>query len=154
VEDHPIVTAVAVVPDPPPTVLLPDPPPTVVLPDLLPMRKWWHWSKFRCGGLSLCLILVVGVSLRVVVGVSGGSDDGDGPTMSSSWSLVPSPAPSTSSSFAFEVLLAQSLPINSQDAILVDDTPEAQAFVWLQDDPDVSTFTNVEVLQRFALATM
>jgi hypothetical protein len=154
VEDHPIVTAVALVPDPPPTVVLPDPPPAVVLPDLLPMKKWWHWSKFQCGGLILCLILVVGVSVGVAVGGSGGSDDGGGPIMSSSRSLVPSPAPSTASSFSFEILLAQSLPTNSQDAILVDDTREAQAFAWLQDDPDVSTFTNVEVLQRFALATL
>jgi hypothetical protein len=155
-EDPPMITAVEVVPSPPPPVVLsdllptvvlpdppPDPPPTVELSDPPPMRKWWHWSKFQCGGLILCLILVVGVSVGVAVGVSGGSDDGG-----------PSPAPSTASFLSFEEVLAQSLPTNSQDAILVDDTPEAQAFTWLQDDPDVSTFTNVEVLQRFALATM
>jgi hypothetical protein len=160
-EDPPIITAVAdVVPDPPPIAQLPDPPHTVVLPDLLPMRKWWHWSKFQCGGLILCLILVVGVSVGVVVGGSGGE-----PTMSSSpggnggepsRSLVPSPAPSTSTapSSAFEGFLAQSLPTNLQGAILVDDTPEAQAVEWLQDDPGISTYTNLEALQRYALATL
>jgi hypothetical protein len=64
--------------------------------------------------------------------------------------LVPSTAPS----YAFEQILAQSLPTESQDAILSEDTPEAQAFTWLQQDPAVSNYTNLEVLQRYALATL
>jgi hypothetical protein len=96
---------------------------------------FWRGSKFRWGGgLILCLIVVV-----VAVRGSGGSVDEGGPTMSPT--LVPSTAPSASTSpstapsFAFEVLLAQSLPTNSQDAILIEGTPEAQAFALLQDDP-------------------
>jgi hypothetical protein len=102
-EDPPIITAV-------PIAELSDQPSTVELSDPLPTRKWWHLSKFQCGGLILCLILVVGVSVGVAVGGSSGS-------------------PSTASSLSFEEVLEQSLPTSSQDAILVDDTPEAQAFV-------------------------
>jgi hypothetical protein len=103
---------------------------TALVPEPLPVRKCrpsrkWQWV----GGLIRCLILVVGVS----VGVSGGSDDGG------------EPSPSR---------LAQLLPNRLQDQILVDDTPEAKASEWLQDDPGVSTFMNVEVLQRYALATL
>jgi hypothetical protein len=65
-----------------------------------------------------------------------------------------STSPSTAPSFAFEVLLAQSQLTYLQEAILVEDTPEAQAFEWLENDPGVSTCTNVEVLQRFTLATL
>jgi hypothetical protein len=146
-----MVTAVAdVVPDPPPT-------------------KFWRGSKFQC--LILCLILVVGVSVRVSAGVVVGGSGGESTTsltLSSSPSLVPSTAPSsapsasttpstppsTAPSFGFEVLLAQSLPTNSQGAILVEDTPEAQAVEWLQDDPVVSNYAELEVLQRYALATL
>jgi hypothetical protein len=153
-EDPPMVTAVAdVVPDEPPT-------------------SFWRGSKFQC--LILCLILAVGVSVGVCAGVAVGESGGE-PTMSftlssspllvpstspststaPSISTVPSTAPSNAPSFGFEVLLAaQSLPTNSQDAILVEDTPEARALEWLQDDPVVSNYTEMEMLQRYALATL
>jgi hypothetical protein len=138
-EDPPIITAVAdVVPDPPPT-------------------KFWRGSKFQC--LILCLILVVGVSVGVVVGRSS-AESTMSLTLSSSPSLVPSTEPSsapsisTAPSFAFEVLLTRSLPTSTQDAILVEDTPEAQAVEWLQDDRVVSNYTELVLLQRFALATL
>jgi hypothetical protein len=159
-EDPPITTTIAVVPDPLP------PATTVVVPDPLPM-KFWTGSRFQWGsGVVLCLIVVgvaIGAAYIAVEGSDGSVDEGKqniSPTLSSSPSLVPSNAPSTSTSpsttpsSAFERFLPQSLPTDSQDAILVGDTPEAQAFEWLQDDPVVSTYTNLEVLQRYALATL
>jgi hypothetical protein len=144
-EDPPMITAVAdAVPDPPPT-------------------RFWRGSKFQ--SLILCLILVVGVSVGVSVGGSG-SEPTMSFTLSSRPSLVPSTSPSTStapststvpstaSSFGFEVLLAQSLLANSQDASLVEDTPEARAIKWLQDDPVAFNYTELGVLQRYALATL
>jgi hypothetical protein len=105
----------------------------VVAPEAPPTREWWHWSKFQWGGgLILCLI-VAGIAIGVAVGVSGGSNDKG----------EPSPSP-----------LAQVLPTYLQEAILVEDTPEAWAFEWLAGDPGVSNYTELEVLQRFALATL
>jgi hypothetical protein len=139
-------------------VLVTEDPPIIAIavPDPLP-PPFWRESKFQWGGgLILCLVVV-----GVAVGGSDGSVDRDGPAMSptlssspslvpsmapsSVVSLVPSSAPSTAPSFTFEVWLAQSLPTNSQDA---------QAFEWLQDDPALSTYTKLEVLQRYALATL
>jgi hypothetical protein len=106
---------------------------TALVPGPLPVRKWWTSRKWQWGGgLILCLI-VVGIAIGVAVGVSGGSDDKG----------EPSPSP-----------LAQLLPTYLQEAILVEDTPEAWAFEWLEDDPGVSNFTKLELLQRFALVTL
>jgi hypothetical protein len=103
-------------------VVLLDPLPIADFPDLL-TKNCWHRikSQYRAG------LIAVAATVRG----SGGSVDGDKPTMSQTLLLNPSLVSSSMPSFAFEAFLAQPLPLYSQDAILGENTPEAQAFAYL-----------------------
>jgi hypothetical protein len=104
---------------------------------------------FLCTSLGL-VGLVVALVLRYSL-LGGQNNRNDNANMIA---MTESPTASPTA-FTMELKLRSSLPNFSLDAITQDaESPQAQAFQWLMNDPSVQLYPEWRLLQRFALASL
>lgn len=112
-------------------------------------QSFFGQRRVQCGILAILLLAggAVAVALGLVLGGSkGASPSGDGMP-----SLSPSAAPTV---FTFEFFKEEILPPYSQEAIEDLDSPQSEAFTWLETDVVANdAFLIDKRVQRFALAS-
>jgi hypothetical protein len=123
----------------------------------IPEESFWGQRKVKYGVVACFLLAVIGAVVGAVVALGGGSSGvahiSAPPTLSPT-TLAPSSSPSVAPS-AFDLeRFRELLPDYSQAALLDENSSQAKAFVWLESDSDLDSYSNFQRLQRFALATL
>lgn len=104
----------------------------------------------KTGWWFFCILLIIpAIVLAVVFGIQDNSSDEGTGTLQPSDS--PSPAPSQ---FSVELFILDRLPEETREKILSDEYAQAKAYDWMLQDPNVKTYPDWRILQRFALATL
>ena len=101
---------------------------------------------FLGGGLVVVAAIVL---LAVLLTRNNGEDTVVVANTTDSPTLSPSAAPSWEGNYILELL-----PDFTNEAILREDSPQYQAYDWLVKDPAWSSYSDIRILQRFALATL
>lgn len=111
-----------------------------------------HAARSCLLGWFVCLVTLVGITVALVFQRQGPtqSKSNSNPTMSTTVTPTPTLAPTTDNIMGI-------LPLSIQWAIIQDETkekPQSRSFSWLQDDPNIRNYSNHQLLQRFALASL
>jgi len=96
-------------------------------------------------GVLVCVLIAIVVVVVVLV-VPNDNDAGETVYISDAPTVAPTPAPTA---------LVVELPEFTVQAILEDpDSPQAQAYKWLREDPNLDGYSSTKLSQRMALATL
>ncbi|CAB9499272.1 LRR receptor-like serine threonine-protein kinase [Seminavis robusta] len=105
----------------------------------------YRWGAFGCAAVVVIVIIVL------LVSTLGG---GDPETVTQS-PAPSSSAPSQSPTASPTANIIYDLPPKTREAVALDsDGPQGRAYQWLLADPNLSTYSQDRLLQRFALSTL